>query len=155
MGVSDPREEGCRGFIGCYVERHLTDNRAGVRSRIDDLEERHPRTRESGEDRPRNRRPAAMPGEQGRVHSEDALAREVDERVADELRPPDDEDQLGLELANCGDRLLRVYVTRLVDDGSEPLGNFVERALAGAVRVARAGQRHDTDYLRANARSRL
>ena len=153
--LGDAREERRRGLVAGDVQRRLADDRAGVGGRVDDLEERHARAGESGEDRPRDRRTPAMPWEERRVHAEDALSRERDERVADELRPADDEDELGLELANRREGLLGVDVAGLVETAPRRRCDLVERALPRAIGVDRPGQRHDSDDLGAHVCSRL
>ena len=69
------------------------------------------------------------------MHPEHASRRESDERVAHELRPADDEDQLGLEPANRLDRRPGVDVTRLDELRTELCRDLVERALTGTARV--------------------
>ena len=73
------------------------------------------------------------------MHAEDALPGELDERPAHELRPADDEDQLWIE-GNERQRPSLPEFTSMVSTslGTEPGGDLVERALAGAVRVDRA-----------------
>ena len=138
-------------------DRHLdlTDDRAGVGGRIGDLEQRHARLREAAEDRPRDRRASAMAREQGRVHPVHGAARRRDERVANELRPADDEDHLRLERSDGRDDLGCVDVGCLDQLGTEPGCDVVERALARAIRVDRPRQRDDADDLRAGRRGRL
>ena len=89
------------------------------------------------------------------MHPEDAFAGKGDERILDELGPPDDEDQLGLERRNCRQCLLGVDVARLVQDGTEASGNLVERALPRAIGIDRPGQRDDSNDLGAHVGSRL
>jgi hypothetical protein len=72
-----------------------------------------PVSSQAAQDRPRDRRAAAVAGKERRVHAEDASGSEGDEAVPDELRPADDEDQRGVEPANGLDRLGRVDVRRL------------------------------------------
>ena len=133
MRRGDPLEERRRGVVRLDVDDGLADDRAGVRGRVDDLEQRDAGARETGEDRPRDRCAAAVTREQRRVHAEDALTRERDERLADELVPADDEDELGLELAERVQRRVRVEVVRLEVLRSEPRGDVVEAAACGAV----------------------
>ena len=81
-----------------------------------------------------------MARQQRRVHAEDSLLRERDERLADELRPADDEDQLRQEFPDRVQRLQGIDVTCLDQRRVETRGELVERALARAVRVDRAGR---------------
>ena len=65
---------------------------------------------------------AALPAvarQQGRVHSEHAFAREREERLADDLGPAHDEDQLRIELADRLERLGCVDVRRLDERRAE------------------------------------
>ena len=134
---------------GAMSTTDLPDDRTGVCGGIDDLEQRHAGPRQAREDRPRDRCASAMTRQQRRVHAEDALPRERDERVAHELRPADDEDQLRIEGSDGRQRLVGVDVRRLDDLRAEPGRNLVERALARAVRVDGPGQRDDADDVRA------
>ena len=99
-----------------------------------------------------NRRAPSVARQQRRMHSEDAFARELDERIPHELRPADDEDELRLELPDGGKRLVRVDVARLVQHGAKASRDVVEGALAGAVRVDRAWQRDHAHDLGARSR---
>ncbi len=148
-------EQRGRRLVGGDVHLDLADDRARVGSRIDDLEERHTGASEPGEDRPRDRGAPPVPREQGRVHPEHALACERDERIADQLRPADDEDQLGLELGDRRESGFGVDVACLVEHRTERRGDVVERALPRSTRVDRAGKGHDADDLRSRLGSRL
>ena len=96
-----------------------------------------------------------MAREQRRVHPVHGTARSRDERVADELRPADDEDHLGVEGANGRDHLGCVDVGFLDQICAKPGCDVVERALAGAIRVDRSRQRDDADNLCTGRRGRL
>ena len=80
-----------------------------------------------------------MTWKQRRVHAEDTVASELDEGIAHELRPADDEDQVGVEQSHGRKGLVGVHVAGLVEFSSEALRNVVEGALPRSVRVDRAG----------------
>ncbi len=155
MCCRDSLEQRLRGLVALDVDDRLADDRTRVGGLVHDLEQRDARPREPGEDRPRDRGPAAMAGQESRVHAERSFTCKCEKRRAHELRPADHEDQLGIELADRLDRLLVVDVRGLDQHRSARLGNFVERTLAGAVRIDRARKRDDPDDLSACAASGL
>ena len=91
MRRCDAVEERRGRVVRLDVDDRLADDGAGVRGRVHDLEQRHARARETGENRPRDRCAPAVTRQQRRVHAEHALARGGDERLVDELVPADDE----------------------------------------------------------------
>ena len=78
-------------------------------------------------------------GKQRRMHSEHAFAGERDERITDELRPADDEDQLRLELADRVQRVRRVDVPRL-DAARRRVARRVRRTRTGPSGSGRSGR---------------
>ena len=91
----------------------------------------------------------------GRMHSEHAFAREREERLADDLGPADDEDQLRIELVDHLERLDRIDVSRLDERRAEASGDLVERTLPRAVRVDRPRKGDDPDDFDSHLRGRL
>src|SRR5207302_2402365 len=97
-------EERRRRLFAVDGDLDLPHDWAGVGGGVDDLEERDPGLREAAEDRPGDRGPAPVTGQQRRVHAEDAARGEGEYLAAHELRPTDHEDRVGPQRAYGLDR---------------------------------------------------
>ena len=74
-----------RRLVGRDRDLDLADDRPGVGGRIGDLEERHAGLREAAENRPRDRRPPTVTGQERRMHAVHGPSRRREERIPDEL----------------------------------------------------------------------
>ena len=106
-------------------DRPLVDDVAGVHAGIE-VEHRVAGLDLAVDDRPVHRRSAAVARQQARVESDRAESGQREQRLAEQARPADDEDEVGSQLGDPGDLLGPVHVADREERDAQPGREVVE-----------------------------